>query len=100
MSTRQDYMNGKCTHREYYAQFVTEQTRQSVLRNIGLERLQQSTDPHLNDIRLSRWDGLEIVTREMDAAMREAGDWPSLAGKVCIAKEAARQILDANTVAV
>jgi hypothetical protein len=95
--TRKDYMDKNCSHREYYAQFVTEGTRRSVLRSIGKDALLESTDESLNDIPLKRWDNLlGIITGEVDTKMRAGKDWPSAAGKVCIAKEAARQIIEEN----
>lgn len=92
MFTRKQYMNHECSHREYYAQFVTEGTRQVVLQSIGRERLEGSTDPHLNDIPLRRWDHTPLWLPQ--GSMKERGDWLSPAGKVCILKEAARQILE------
>ena len=56
--TRKDYNDNKCTHREYYAQFVSEETKKIVLRYIGLDRLKASKDQHLNDIALGSWDTL------------------------------------------
>lgn len=49
-----------------------------------------STDKHMNDIPLRKWDSLRIYPR--DGAMKECGDYLTLAGKVCIAKAAARMI--------
>jgi hypothetical protein len=90
--TRKQYMERECTHREYYAQFVTDTTRGMVARLIGVERLRESTDEHLNDIPLQHWDRLPITLPR--GSMQAAGDWLSLAGKVCILKEAARQLLE------
>lgn len=90
MFTRKDYMDGKCSHRDYYGQFVTDTTRSVVARCIGVDRIRQSRDEHLNDIPLARWDALPKVCAA--GRMKEAGDWLSPAGWVCIAKEAARQL--------
>lgn len=89
--TRQQVMNHECSHRAYYAQFVTEQVKARVLRGVGKVNLAESTDEHLNDIPLSVWDALGPVgtTAQWDAT---EGDWPSMAGRTCIYKEAARQI--------
>lgn len=86
-------MDGKCTHREYYAQFVTPEIKVDILRIIGLKALMASTDPHLNDIQLGTWDG---ICSNAHHKMREAGDFLTMAGNVCIAKEAARQIIEEN----
>lgn len=91
MKTRKDYMAGNCTHQEYYAQFVTPEIKVSVIRAIGLKKLMASTDPHLNDIPLERWDD---ISTNAGAKMKEAGDFLSMAGNVCIAKAAARQIIE------
>lgn len=105
---RKEYLNnprGTEGHREYYAQFVTEDIKQKVLAKIGRKAILSSTDPYFNDIGLAEWDALfgvhngrmgsDIKPRcsaEVDRLMREMGDYPTLAGLVCIAKEAARQI--------
>lgn len=89
--SRKDYLDGKCTHREYYAQFVNDRTRGVVAQSITMSQLLASTDEHLNDIPLGRWDALpHYVAGDMKAA----GDWLSPAGWVCIAKEAAQQLIE------
>lgn len=90
MKTRQDYMNGDCTQREYYAQFVTSLTKAAVLREIGIDKLKKSTDRAFNDIPLELWYRLQFNIPDM----KPHGDYVSDAGKVCIAKEAARQRVD------
>jgi hypothetical protein len=95
MFTRDDYFDRKCSHREYYSQFVTPAITSRVKACIGLERLKASTDPHLNNIPLREWDNLVTpCPAEVGKLMREAGDYPTQAGLVCTAKEAARQLLD------
>ena len=40
MFTRKDYaLDGKCTHQQYYAQFVTEEIKMIVVLNFGLDTL-------------------------------------------------------------
>ena len=97
MKTRQQYLDGECTMREYYAQFVNEGTKRIIRDTIGEDAILQSTDPHLNDIPLARWDSVgmsALRTADRNEQMRECGDYMTLAGLVCIAKEAARQIQD------
>jgi hypothetical protein len=94
MITRQQYMDNE-NHREYYAQFVNEDTKNSVLRGIGKQALLKSTDEHLNDIKLYKWDSLYIeynrdVFKTCDTYGMTMATW------VCIAKEAGRQIIEAN----
>ena len=101
MITRQHHMDGygkldkagrHQAHRDYYAQFVTESVKNTLLHSIGRSSILNSSDHHFfNDIPLRRWDTLPIFATT-DRAMRKAGDYPTLSGKVCIYKEAARQI--------
>lgn len=97
MKTRKQYLDGDATHREYYAQFVTEGIRQSVAQRIGHEKLKTASgDPHLNSIPLEEWDGISHFahTSGVFEKMKAAGDALTLAGSVCILKEAARQWIE------
>ena len=103
MITRAQYMNDPrvaqgreaafAAHREYYAQFVGPQTIQQVVSVIGVEALRASTDPWFNDIPLHRWDALCLDVR-LARPFGDAGDYATIAGLVCVAKEAARQWLE------
>ena len=93
MFTRKQYLNGECTHRQYYGQFVNAGTKARVLSGIGLAALKKSTDPHFNDIPLHEWDGL-VANCPGSAAFSKAGDYYTLAGGICLLKEAARQVLE------
>ena len=88
--TRKDYLNKVCTHREYYAQFVIPPTMHQVLWVIGGDDIRASTDRSFNDIRLERWDRATI-NLPVGGDIKAAGDYWTLAGLVCVAKEAARQ---------
>ncbi len=96
--TRKEYMADKCTHSEYYAQFVTPSILESVWRSIGQEKIRASTDEHFNDIPLKKWD---IVSTNFSQAaapkFKEAGDFVTQAGLVCVAKQAAKMIKEENT---
>jgi hypothetical protein len=112
MITHEQYMkrndSGFGSHRAYYSQFVNEQVKNEVLRFIGKEALLTSTDEHLNDIPLRKWDALggfafkgsEMIRRPTSIEpvdinlLREAGEGVSAATMVCIYKEAARQIIE------
>ena len=111
MKTRKDYLSGKISHREYCSQFVDEHIKQEVLDFIGLEPLMTSTDEHLNDISCTKyWDRLagfqfigstmvkkpSFIRPELLAKLKESGEGVSCAGLVCIYKEAAKQIIEAN----
>lgn len=105
MFSRADYLEKLCTHDQYYRQFVTPDVRTLVLQRIGLTRLLEATDQrYFNDIPLHIWDALAGATRKSPAghavgnssAMRRAGDYPTLAGSVCILKQAARDLVAEN----
>lgn len=96
MITREKYLSAPYdetgrVHRAYYGQFVTEDVKDAVLRHIPLKMLKASKDAHLNDIHLVVWDRVQV---RQAAAMRARGDFLTTAGNTCIAKEAARQILE------
>lgn len=105
--TRSDYMNNKCSHREYYGQFVTPYVLQLVANSIGLDKIKASKDPHFNDIPLQEWDriwmrrtpqgGYYIVPpMSISEMLREAKEGNSAATGTCILKEAARQLAGRN----
>lgn len=95
MKTRSQYLAGQCSHREYYAQFVTPEIRAQVLARFPLKQLCGTSDQaHLNSIPLVSWNGLTYSMRGVDTALRAAGDGPTQAGKVCILKEAAKQLIE------
>ena len=96
MLTRSDYLNNKCTHREYYAQFVTRYEKALVASQFGKKKLAEEfkKDESLNGIALQEWDNL---ARFINTNMRQHGDCLALAGAVCILKEAARQVVESFT---
>lgn len=77
-------------HRKYHGQFVNDATIRYVVSSIGADAIKASTDKHMNDIPLAKWDRL---TKGLPLAKRHdsVGDYLTLAGGVCIAKEAAQQ---------
>lgn len=94
-----DYLNGKCTHRQYYGQFVTPAIKQKVLERFGRIRLSSSKEAHFNDIPLHQWDdlagcriskGYQVVGIPTPRTLEDG----SLATAVCILKEAAKQIIE------
>lgn len=95
--TRADYLASSSSdltaHRRFYAQLVNDRTIAHVVSTIGANRLKASTDPHFNDIPLKEWDrfaGHLPIAMKMEAL----GSYLTLAGVVCIAKEAARQYVE------
>lgn len=96
--TRTQYLNGRCSHQQYYAQFLTQAVFQKVLQNVPFERIAASRDPHFSDISLGLW---QIQVPALSATlMREAEDVPTVAGAVCLAKAAARALLEYNSLPV
>ena len=91
MITRKQYMSGDYSHAEYYGQFVNENIKDNIVRRIGLDAIRNSTDKHMNDIALKKWDCVGIPSHTVSQLI-ECGDNYSLAGAVCINKAAARQI--------
>ena len=95
--TRKQYMAKECTHREYYAQFVDEDVKRHILRFIGLKALIRSRDEYLNDIPLKQWDlAVRIMPYSAISKLRQANEsgGHSLSDLVCVAKEAAHQIIE------
>lgn len=118
IATRQQYLAGEISHHDYYSQFVTEDTRSLVERTFGASTLRAALhqDQHLNSIDLRSWDALSwtpiddsgkyrhadlrndsgrfhasiAIDRE---AANAAGETITRAVLVCIAKTAARQIV-------
>jgi hypothetical protein len=98
--TRADYMattgdgDAKFTaFRRFYAQFVDGWTIAAVARYIGHNVLLASTDRHLNDIPLAWWDQIAQAT-PLAIRFEDVGDFCTLSGLVCVAKEAARQYIE------
>lgn len=108
MFTRQEYLNDEShrigassaertsAHRRYYGQFVDARTIAVVVQFIGADRLRASKDPHMNDIPLPLWDRL-APNLPGSGKFKDAGDYYTLAGGVCLAKEAARQWLESQS---
>ena len=95
---RQDYLDNRCTHEQYYDQYVSLHVKNIVIGCIGRLAIVRSNDTNFNDIDLSNWDALGslIVGAVGRKKFQELGDVPTLNGIVCIAKTAARQIRDAE----
>ena len=93
MITRADYIAGNASHREYYGQFADEAVLDGIKRDLGLERIMASKDEYFNDIPLTVWDYLPCMrSNNINEKLIECGDFPSMAGLCCIAKEGARQL--------
>lgn len=89
--SRKDYLDGVCSHSEYYGQLVNESVKDVVRTYWGLERLMKSRDPHFNDLPLDEWDRIFNYSLTLD--IKELGDHWTIAGRVSLLKTAARQII-------
>lgn len=102
MLTRQQYLDTPSerqaiAHRAYYAQFINQLIVDLVLRHLGRERIVTSQDPHFNDIPLKRWDMMvPNLPFGINRKLAQYGDNLSLSTGVCILKEAAQQIREAQ----
>jgi hypothetical protein len=91
--SRRRYMTDEITHQQHY-QWLAERiglTPAIVANWIGAERILASTDPHLNDIPLHRWDNYHQTV--LGFAKSRAGGrfiW-SLSDSVCCLKALARR---------
>ncbi len=98
MKTKKQYHNKECTHREYYAQFVTPWVKQIVKDRFDIDKLVNTPDQeNLNTLNLSIWDGL-VPLLWMDfkicSLLKSADEWRTLGSGVCILKEAAKQLIE------
>ena len=93
MKTREAYLQGKCSHEQYYSQFVTAHIKLAIKNTFTIDQLKNALkqDKNLNNIPLHLWDSLAM--RVDFPSLKAFGDYLTLAGKVCILKEAARQML-------
>lgn len=98
--TRAQYLNKECTHEQYYNQFVTPAIKSLVKNLFGIDQLKAAyeTNPNLNSIPLGKWDAMQQYIGRgsyiLNIPMKEVGDFLTLAGIVCIAKAAARQLIN------
>lgn len=89
--------NPEITHQEYYAQFITSDSRHFVANKIGLDLLLKSDCKHFNDIiPMSSaggwiWDNTPIPVDLLRAAGETNINTPNV--RTCIGKATARQIL-------
>lgn len=97
--TRHDYMNNKCSHYEYYSQFVTEGMKSVILNKYSKEKLKEkfAEDQHLNNIPLKWWDSFELLFQRNIASTNKRlngqNTWSS-AEHTCAMKAAAKQIIE------
>lgn len=104
--TRKDYMAKRVSFADYYQQFAVDETYVRVQAFFGKDRLASAykSDPNFNSIPLKEWDALcfeELrpgrgfrARLPIDrAAIAAAGDTVTRAELICIAKQAAKDIV-------
>jgi hypothetical protein len=102
MITRKQYLeDSENLHDTYYRQFVTDGIKQMVLNRFGLDKLKVHVTKKMDEkgyIPLDKWDAMAggYGSKLGESKMKEVGDYPSLAGAVCILKQAAKMIVEEN----
>lgn len=85
---RSRYLNHEITFDEYYLWLAEFIGVTALMVPVSIERIRESTDPHLNDITLATWDRQDYVVRGL--AGRRGLAW-SLSDTVCVLKAVARK---------
>lgn len=95
--TRDEYLRAvlsgiKGSYQQYYGQYVTAAVIRLVRRTFG-KRIVQSKHPYFSDIPLEEWDRVVLPP----LPWKKYGDHQTTAGRICVLKEAARQIKERET---
>ncbi len=85
---RARYMRHEITFAEYYEWLADTIGVTARMLPVPIERIQDSTDEHLNDIPLQMWDRMDYAVRWL--ANRNRVPW-SLSDTVCVLKAVARR---------
>lgn len=85
---RAAYMAGELSHDAYYLWLADFVGLADTLIPVSNERVKASTDPHLNNIPLNLWDGMDCWARP--AAYAKGLPW-SLSDTVCCLKAMAKR---------
>jgi hypothetical protein len=94
--TRADYLEGRCTHAEYYGAICRDAgihySPDHHLVTLAREAL-AAGDEHLNRISLGVWDrqSPRPIPSALAEAFRSRGDYATPAGLVCVHKQAVRE---------
>jgi hypothetical protein len=90
--TRDQYLNGKCSPAEYYAQFITPTGVELVQRSPIFQTLKNTEVKKLTDLPLLGWNGIGSAS-DACRLLNELGDHWSLATSVVINKRIAAHLL-------
>lgn len=94
--SRADYLNNKCTHEQYYGQYIGVGMQNLIVRRLGRDRLEKAfaEDENLNTIPLHIWDVLiNFLPLGIREEMRKRGDYLTMAGNACLWKCAAKKAI-------
>ena len=92
MFTRQDYMDGAVTFEQYYTS-IAEAAGISMAGSELMPDVKAALaagDEHLNTIPIETWDRIAAPRTWLATAFKAHGDFYSLAGGVCVYKQAAK----------
>ena len=91
--TRKRYLSEPGLFHAYFLQFGTALSRNALCGAFSPEELLGSTDEHLNDLALARWDDLARKCYSLfnHDAIREAGEIYCLSTAVCTLKSQAKE---------
>lgn len=98
--TRADYLAGRATHRKFYGAIVREagiRFRADDPLVVKSKAALEAGDEHLNKVQgmtLGSWDAIGLSFLGVDRILREHGDYLTLSGACCLAKEAVRQAIE------
>lgn len=91
--THKDFMADKCTHEEYYAQFINEAGIEMVKKSKAFKRVLKSESKNLCEATIEEWD-LIGTAGEAANLLVTLGDRWTLSAAVCINKAIARHLLE------
>lgn len=89
---REDYLNGKCTPFQYYAQFITPTGVELVERSPIFQTVKSAEITKLSEMPLLGWHGIGSAS-DACSLLTELGDHWSLATSVVINKTIAAHLL-------
>lgn len=90
--TRQDYMADKCTHEQYYAQFINDAGIEMVKKSQAYKTLIKKGTKDVSKVEAEVWDRIGTAG-EAANLLKQLGDFWTLSAAICINKAIARQLL-------
>ena len=90
--TKKDRLEGRCSHREFFAQFVDQAIIQLVHNLVGTGRVMSSKDEWFRDIHAKKWRSIARFVPATPIFRANGSGGVSISDRVCVLKEAASQI--------